>query len=167
MDRSPSKPSVSDIAGADEAPRHWSRDGSDARSPSQKRESVRKRRGPGLSHIGAMVLDFLPLTEEARSATSLSTRARDLLDEPRIEQSEFLVCKGGLCVPTEGVLRVESYRGADYVVGHSSWERCRSRAHARRRLAARVAEIDPHDLASEAIAAGDPDGDETLWSDVT
>jgi hypothetical protein len=46
------------------------------------------------------------------------------------------------------------------VIGHSTWERCRSRAHAKRRLATRIAEVDPHDLANEALDAndhGDPD----------
>ena len=129
------------------------------RPSGQALENEPKRRSPGLSHLGILVLDFLPITEQARADGSLSEHARDLLAQMPVEHTEFLVCKGGLCIPTDGMLRVESYHGADYVIGHSTWERCCSRAHAKRRLATRIAEIDPHDLANEAIDAdypGDP-----------
>ncbi len=70
---------------------------------------------------------------------------------PFIAQTEFLVCPGGLCVPTEGELRVEEIRGVAYVIGHSTWERCESWAHARLRLAARIEALDPHELARDAL----------------
>ena len=145
---------------ADDVRRQWSRESVDTRPPGEALENERKRHSPGLSHLGMLELDFLPLTEQARAYGSLSEHARDLLAQMPVEHTEFLVCKGGLCIPTDGVLRVESYHGADYVIGHSTWERCRSRAHAKRRLATRIAEVDPHDLANEALDAndhGDPD----------
>ncbi|MDP6979893.1 MAG: hypothetical protein QF570_15000 [Myxococcota bacterium] len=76
--------------------------------------------------------------------------------EPFIVETEFLVCPGGLCVPTEGELRVEEIRGVAYVIGHSTWERCESWGHARRRLAARIESLDPHDLARDALLIDDP-----------
>ncbi len=73
-----------------------------------------------------------------------------------IVHSEFLVCSGGLCVPTDGALRLEEHLGVHYILGHSTWERCESAAHAEERFGTRVDELDPHDLASEAIALADP-----------
>lgn len=165
MHRSDPKHSMRNPSDSADEARHWSRDHAALVQASDGKDSGRKRRTPGLSHIGAMVLDLLPLTEKARSETSLSQRARDRLDDPKIERCEFLVCAGGLCIPTVGALRVECHRGEHYVIGHATWEHCRSRAHALRRLEVRVRELDPHELASEAIAVGDPDGDESLWSE--
>ncbi len=75
---------------------------------------------------------------------------------PDVVHSEFLVCGGGLCVPTDGALRLEEHLGVHYILGHLTWERCESAAHAEERLETRVDELDPHDLAGEAIALADP-----------
>jgi len=75
-----------------------------------------------------------------------------------IVRSEFLVCPGGLCVPTEGALRIEEVRGIPYLIGHSTWQRCGDWAEAREQLAARIEALDPHALASDAIFEGDPLG---------
>ena len=116
------------------------------------------------SHLGIWVLDCISFAGgDASLPDPWSDRDRDLIP-PRIEQAEFLVCAGGLCIPTQGRLRVEQVDDTHCVLGHSTWETCRSRAHAEVRLAARIAEIDPHDLASEAISLGDLDSDASLLS---
>ncbi len=75
-----------------------------------------------------------------------------------IVQAEFLVCPGGLCIPTEGALRIEDVRGVPYVIGHSTWQRCDSWADAARQLAERIDGLDPHALANDALLDGDPLG---------
>jgi len=116
------------------------------------------------SHLGICVLGCISLAGgDASLRNPWSDREQNLIP-PRIEQAEFLVCAGGVCIPTQGRLRVEQVDDTHYVLGHSTWEACRSRAHAEVRLAARIAEIDPHDLASEAISLDDLDNDASLWS---
>jgi hypothetical protein len=119
-------------------------------------ERRRKKRGLQLSSLGEFVLERIALgPHDLRSASSTSIYPSS---EPIgvTVQSEFLVCAGGVCVPTDGPLRRERHLGVDYIVGRSTWERCESASHAERRLAGRIDELDPHELASEAVALADP-----------
>ncbi|MFT5442070.1 MAG: hypothetical protein ACI8W3_001112 [Myxococcota bacterium] len=129
--------------------------------PGEGAVTRRKRRSLVLSSIGEKVLDSLALAPEDTALGQGRTSGLDCDITPICE--EFLVCAGGLCIPTDGVLRINEIAGEHYVVGHSTWERCPSRDHAEHRLAIRVAEVDPHDLVSEALEMGDSDDDSGLW----
>ena len=64
-------------------------------------------------------------------------------------------------MPTDGPLKIEEVQGEYFIVGHSSWERCASGEHARRRLSERVQELSPERLAAaalEVVHRGCPDG---------
>ncbi len=78
---------------------------------------------------------------------------RRLAERPanRADDRTFMVLAGGLCIPVDGALHIESIDGAFYVVGHSTWEQCDSQQAARRILSERVREIDPHDVAAGAL----------------
>lgn len=110
--------------------------------------SRRKPRQPALSSLGALVLDRIALASEACAEQASPRR--------RIVNAEFLVVPGGLCVPTEGRLRIEEVQGVDYVIGRSTWEPCRSPEAAQERLAKRIRDLDPHELALEAVALDEP-----------
>ena len=98
-----------------------------------------------------------PIPEENRARTAWRTlRACSSESIGVTVQSEFLVCAGGSCIPTDGPLRLERHLGVDYIIGRSTWERCESAGHAEQRLAGRMDELDPHELASEAVALADP-----------
>ncbi len=138
----------SERAGGDRGRNHPS----DGGAPPERR---RKNRSLQLSSLGALVLDRIALQpDDLRSHPPVSVRrASETVDA--VVHSEFLVCSGGLCVPTDGPLRLEEQLGVHYILGRSSWERCESAAHARVRLARRIDELDPHELASEAVALAD------------
>lgn len=126
-------------------------------------ERKRKRRSLRLSSIGERILDAIALADErieTQPPASLPEHAN--AGFPQTEDAEFLVCAGGLCIPTDGALRVEAARGDYYVIGHCTWERCHSAAHAEERLVARIAAVDPHDLVSQAIAFDDSEDDAEL-----
>ncbi len=108
-------------------------------------DGAHKARQPTLSDLGEQLLDRIAIAQGPGSG-----------GESEVVETEFLVCPGGLCIPTEGALRVEEILGAHYVIGRSSWERCESRAAAQQRLAQRIADLDPHELASEALIGEDP-----------
>jgi hypothetical protein len=118
-------------------------------------ERRRKKRGLQLSNLGAMVLEGIALgTEDLQSQPRAASQRRQASTR-EVVQSDFLVCSGGLCIPTNGPLRLEEHLGDHYILGRSSWERCHSAAHAEARLAQRIDGLDPHDLASEAVALFD------------
>lgn len=123
-------------------------------------EERRKRRNLQLSSLGALVLDRIALgpddLHDPCPAQCSAPDRHDLDETGVVVHSEFLVCGGGLCVPTNGPLRCEEHLGIHYIVGRSSWERCASGTHATARLSERIDELDPHDLASEAVALADP-----------
>ncbi len=115
----------------------------------------REKCGLELSSLGVLVLDRIALGRSDLDAPKSERAGADPLAAGGVVRGDFLVLSGGLCVPTEGLLRVEEHLGTHYVLGRSSWERCETPAHAGERLAARIADLDPHDLASEAIALQD------------
>lgn len=132
-----------------------------ATHPGELATHRRKRRTLVLSPIGESVLDSLALAQEDTVLGQGQTSDLGCDVTPTCE--EFLVCAGALCVPTDGALRIIEIAGVYYIVGHSTWERCVSHDHAEHRLTIRVAEVDPHDLVSEALEMGDSDDDSGLW----
>ena len=119
-------------------------------------EERRKKRNLQLSSLGALVLDRIALGPDELYDQCPAPDCHNLDETGVVVHSEFLVCGGGLCVPTNGPLRREEHLGVHYVVGRSTWERCASGSHANARLGERIDELDPHDLASEAVALADP-----------
>ena len=119
-------------------------------------ERRRKKRSLQLSSLGELVLDRIALGPHALRSDSPISVHRSSESVGVTVQCEFLVCAGGLCIPTDGPLRLERHLGVDYIIGRSTWERCESAGHAEQRLAGRMDELDPHELASEAVALADP-----------
>lgn len=119
-------------------------------------ERRKKHRSLQLSSVGELVLDRIALGPDDRRSHSPMPVRRTPEKTGDVVHSEFLVCRGGLCVPTNGPLRLEEHLGVHYILGRSTWERCESGTHAEARLAGRMDELDPHDLASEAVALADP-----------
>ena len=126
---------------------------SDPIANSEALERRKKKRKLRLSSLGELLLDRFAIGPGEESPILDPHPFEEMVE---VVQNEFLVCAGGICIPTHGPLRHEEHLGVHYVVGHSTWEHCESSSHAEERLTVRIDELDPHDLASEALAIADP-----------